>query len=78
MARIVDSLPPARIKSNYPWDEWFDGRAWELVKGEDFDCEVQSMRTMAYSRARERGLHAASRIVGDTLTIQATKKDAAS
>jgi len=28
--------------SKYAWSEWFDGGTWVLVKGEDFETEVDT------------------------------------
>jgi hypothetical protein len=40
MAQILNTdLKPVK----YPWEEWADGQARLLVKGEDFTCETISM-----------------------------------
>lgn len=53
MARVVDKLPPSRKSTgpNYPWDEWLDGRVWELTVGEDFTGRIDSMRSAASNAA---------------------------
>lgn len=43
-------------RPKYDWDKWFvDGKTTELVEGEDFTCNVASIRQMAYTRAMGRG-----------------------
>jgi hypothetical protein len=33
-----------------------DGNPWIIVKGEDFDCEVPSIRAHLYRKVREEGM----------------------
>ena len=74
MARTIDAFPHRRATAKYPWDEWLDGRIWELKRGEDFQS-LHSVRSSAYVRARDRGLWARVRIVDeDTVVIQAAKE----
>lgn len=49
----AEQRPPTR---RYPWDEWTDGSAWKLVRGEDFDQEVDQFRNRLYPQAKRRGL----------------------
>jgi len=41
----------------YPWDEWLDGRIWELTQGEDFEISMDNMenyiRKTAYRKEIE-------------------------
>ena len=39
-------------KSKYPWDEWSDGRIYEIKKGIDFNCSVTGMQSQIRMRAR--------------------------
>lgn len=32
----------------YPWDEWFNGKTWLLIKGEDFDSDTDVFRRYIY------------------------------
>lgn len=46
MAKILDEVPEGKKrgpKGKYPWDDWFDGRIWELEAGKDFDCTLPTM-----------------------------------
>lgn len=45
--------PPAR---RYPWNEWTDGSAWRLVRGEDFDQPIDDFRNRLYPQAKKRRL----------------------
>ena len=54
----------------YPWDQWLDGKTWELVQGEDFDCEITTMADNVRRHARERKiLISVFRESDDTLVI---------
>jgi len=55
MAKTVnDSLLVANRgrTHQYPWAEWTDGRTWEVEKGEDFECTLNSFRNGLYSVAK--------------------------
>src|SRR5580700_641754 len=53
MGRRLDTfpgeLPPGRRK--YPWDEWTDGSAWEIRRGEDYDVATENMRVNLHMKA---------------------------
>jgi hypothetical protein len=58
MATKLDQFPitPRRTQRSYPWEKWTDGGAWMLIRGEDFDQEVEVFRNKLYSQATKRGL----------------------
>ena len=57
MARVLSKLPQQIGKPYlYPWDEWTDGRVWELTQGEDFQCALPSFRQIVYKTAHVQGL----------------------
>jgi hypothetical protein len=71
MAEVVDSIPPRKNgKEKYPWEQWFDGRAWRITRGTDFDVEVAVMRQNIWQAARTRGLAVETRRYGDALYIK--------
>ena len=49
----------------YDWDQWLDGSAWLLRKGEDYDIESASMRAAASRAAKERGKRVRTAVVTD-------------
>jgi hypothetical protein len=49
----AEKRPPTR---RYPWNEWADGSVWKLVRGVDFDQEVDQFRNRLYPQAKRRGL----------------------
>ena len=54
MARTLERFPePSNAK--YPWEEWLDGRVWELTPGEDFTAKVTTLRSNAQLQAKRRG-----------------------
>jgi hypothetical protein len=65
MARRLDAFPPGS-GARYPWNEWLDGGAWELVRGEDFHSKLSTLRANAQVQARKRG----GRTRSKTLTTQ--------
>jgi hypothetical protein len=44
------------VYPRYPWAEWSDGRIWELIPGEDFQCSVESFRSLVSDRARKQNM----------------------
>lgn len=50
--RIVDDLPEVTSNSKYNWGMLFDGQARELIRGEDFECNVSSMQVHAMHVAK--------------------------
>lgn len=43
--------PSVRPKTNYPWQDWFDGQIWKLTHGEDFQCHPLMMERIVRTRA---------------------------
>jgi hypothetical protein len=65
MARVIDNFPATATQSRYPWDEWLDGRVWELVAGEDFTSKPETFRQNAAIQAQRRGGKSKTRMVED-------------
>lgn len=42
--------------SKYPWVEWLDGEEHILIRGRDFDLNVETMRISALQAARKLGI----------------------
>lgn len=60
-------------KGKYDWDQWLDGQTWRLVGGEDFKVEPGTMRTIATSAAKARGLELKHKITEGDLIIRAVQ-----
>lgn len=63
MADRVDSMPPPGGRKpfeDYPWDTWFDGNPWHLVRGKDYSVETTAMRAYVYRAATARDLAVAT------------------
>lgn len=73
MAERVDKIPPALNGAKYPWDEWLDGSAWELIQGKDFETTINSFRTTARSAAKVRGIRVMIVVLGDLVYVQAKR-----
>jgi hypothetical protein len=58
MADRINQFPSAKRPPSrrYPWDDWTDGSPWKLVRGVDFDQEVDQFRNRLYPQAKRRGL----------------------
>lgn len=55
----------------YPWDEWLDGRPRRFRRGVDFEPEPRVFRQAAFHAARRRAVKLTTRIVGDSVYLQA-------
>ena len=78
MPATLNDWPSTSRGSKYDWDSLFDGRIYKLVKGEDFDCDLESFRVQAYGAARSRSMFFRSSKLSDPeLAIQATSNEAA-
>jgi hypothetical protein len=53
MGRRLDTFPGERShgQRKYPWDEWTDGSAWEIRRGEDYDVVTENMRVNLHMKA---------------------------
>lgn len=64
--RITHFTPrPDGRPALYPWDEWLDGSAWRIRRGEDFTVAPESMATQIRNTARDRGGRARARLTPD-------------
>ena len=75
MAERVDEMPAPRQsgKGKYPWHEWLDGSAWELVQGRDFQCSLSSIVTSARFAASTRHIDVQVIRKGDRVYLQAQR-----
>jgi hypothetical protein len=44
-------FPPRANEEKYPWKKWFDGSVWLIKQDEDFDVDIESMRSAVYMAA---------------------------
>lgn len=58
-----------RSHAKYPWDDWQDGRVWEITAGEDFTTTPRYMQTQLHVRARHIGRQVTTRIRDSVLTF---------
>lgn len=77
MAKELEVFPETRGRgktgeSKYPWDEWFNGKIWQLDAGEDFDIKMVSMKSIVSKTAKDRGVRVKTATVNDgkSLVIQ--------
>lgn len=77
MAEIIEAVSRARggRRSAYPWDEWLDGQARRLTRGEDFQCLTESFRTMAHTAAKNRGKRIIASVFKDYVEMQACDRN---
>ena len=75
MAEILENHPFNRrgFQAKYPYDEWFDGRIWKLVKGTDYTSTLGSIRASLYGTAAKRGLVVRTSVImdGQGIVVQA-------
>jgi hypothetical protein len=63
-----DPSPPSSVR--YPWDEWTNGRVWELRRGVDFDIEPRDMAREFRRAAVSRGKRArTARVAAEGLVV---------
>lgn len=53
---FFDGSDSGHGNTKYPWDRWTDGLIWEVTKGLDFDCKIESFRGVLYSYAKRNGM----------------------
>lgn len=59
MARELEEFPTEVLRTGYtkyPWDEWANGKPWELVAGEDYYGKMGNFVTQARRTARAKGM----------------------
>jgi hypothetical protein len=49
----------------YPWQEWENGRPWEIVKGEDFNVSTHNMQVNLHMRAAKLDKIVRTRTIND-------------
>ena len=69
---IADNLlVTSRGRSHhYPWQDWTDGQTWEVAKGADFECTLNSFRNGLYSIAKNLGMKVVSMTVPEDESIR--------
>jgi hypothetical protein len=72
MAERIDALGPVRGRPQlYPWDEWMDGSAWRIRRGDDFLVSATSMAAQLRIRGNRLGVDVSARVVDeDTVEFQ--------
>ena len=73
MAKTIDDslLVTNRGRTHqYPWSEWTDGKTWEVVKGEDFECTLNSFRNGLYSIGKTLAMKVTSMTLPDENVIR--------
>ena len=73
---IINELkfPPRANEEKYPWDKWFDGSVWLLKQGEDFDVDIESMRSAVYMAASRHGIKVRTHVPKQRTTMYIQKK----
>ena len=76
MARTVREMPEPNCRGNskYPWNQWLDGRVWELTPGVDFKTSTESFRALLSLTASRNGFRITTVTREGLLYIQAHKK----
>lgn len=67
MAKVLRgvSLRTRRLRDDYPWKEWLNGKKYEAKRGEDFFNTAKAFRSILYLEAKERGLSVITNVVDD-------------
>jgi hypothetical protein len=73
MAERIDALGPVKggRPPLYPWDEWMDGSAWRIRRGDDFLVSAYSMAAQLRIRGNNCGVGVSARVADkDTVEFQ--------
>ena len=70
MPKVLKKFLFRKTVAACPWDQWLDGRVWELTRGEDFTSEPNYFKIAARRIARLRGGNLRANIDGKKLIIQ--------
>lgn len=65
----VSRNSPSPRSRSYPWNEWFDGRIWQLEPETDFDGPPVSLERVIRTSANRRGIKVRVRITEDGYVI---------
>ncbi|UTI65878.1 hypothetical protein NBH00_06590 [Paraconexibacter antarcticus] len=68
MARRISEFPSddgTKSQRRYPWDEWTDGGAWEIRRGEDYDAATENMRVNLHMKADALAIKVRTKKVSD-------------
>lgn len=79
MSRIIDEMPADRRDGRriYPWDQWTDGRIWEIERGVDFSVSAEKMAGNIRTYASRRGFNIECKPMPDeTVAFRFTPKAA--
>jgi len=60
---------------SYPWDQWFDGRIWQLDQGVDFEGPSVSMERVIRTTANRRRVRVRVRITEDDSVVLQKHED---
>lgn len=71
MAEKLDAFPETfGGMRKYPYDKWFDGSVWKLVRGTDFKCQLISMQNCVAAKAARQRVRVRTAIIDGNLIIQ--------
>jgi len=68
MAKQVEVEPTffARQRNGrYPWDEWTNGKVWQVVEHDDFTVAINSFRQYLYNKAKELNLDVSIKVISE-------------
>lgn len=67
---IVSRTNKRERSRSYPWNDWFDGRIWQLEQGTDFDGPPASLERVIRTSANRRQIKVRIRIDGEIVVLQ--------
>lgn len=73
MPRALEHFDFDASRSKYRWETMTDGRPWQLIRPDDFDCKPEGVRQSATKFAQRKGYTLKSKVVDDnTIVVQFT------
>ena len=75
MAERLEGVDLSRVRaSDYPWEDWADGKVWRLTAGKDFDGSghrFRRFRSACYAAAERLGCRVVTVVSGpDMVDVQ--------
>lgn len=74
MAKVVTDSKNTVSRAKYPWDQWADGREWEVTQGDDFKCSRIGFVAQVHLRASVRGMRAVTTSRGKVVRFRFISK----
>jgi hypothetical protein len=72
MGRQLPESEALEAPPSYPWDDWTNGKPWEIRQGEDFSDKipVRNFVSAMHAKASAKGMKCKTKTSGGTILFQ--------